>query len=40
MRNKYTLCKDNLAYQYRVYVLGYEVIELDMYIYSAFGKYS
>jgi hypothetical protein len=35
--NKYTMSKDNLAmytgYQYRVDVQGYEVIEVDVYIY-------
>jgi hypothetical protein len=36
MRNKYTMSNDILAiytvYQYRVDVLGYKVMEVDMYI--------
>ena len=35
-RNKYTMCNNNMAiytgYQCQVEVLGYDVIEVDMYI--------
>jgi hypothetical protein len=38
MSYKYTMSNDNLAiytgYQHRVNVQGYEVIEVDMYIYN------